>query len=149
LGGHGPWRLASLDAWLLLDRARVPLVSTPLDTLDLDLLADAAVVDADERSTRPGGRFRSFDLRAGATRALSRSGVIAHRDELTATIGASIHTLISTSGVVPVCPLPRCPRHRPLRTFPGRCPRDGSPRVRREPTGRRDQLVQHPPAPFL
>ncbi|MDN3496900.1 relaxase domain-containing protein, partial [Planococcus sp. APC 4015] len=80
--------LATLDPRLALDRAPVPLVSTPLDTLDLDLLADAAVVDADDRSTRSGGRFSSFDLRAGATRALARSGVIAPRDELNATIDA-------------------------------------------------------------
>lgn len=80
--------LASLDPRLALDRAPVALVSSPLDTLDLDLLADAAVVDADERSTRSGGRFSSFDLRAGAARALSRSGVIAPRDELTPTIDA-------------------------------------------------------------
>jgi exodeoxyribonuclease V alpha subunit len=78
--------LASLDPRLALDRAPVPLVSTPLDALDLDLLVDAAIVDADERSARSGGRFSSFDLRAGATRALSRSGVLAPRDELTATI---------------------------------------------------------------
>ena len=80
--------LASLDPRLALDRAPIPLVSTPLDALDLDLLADAAMVDADERSTRSGGRFSSFDLRAGATRALSRSGVSGPRDELTATIDA-------------------------------------------------------------
>lgn len=80
--------LASLDARPALGRAPVQLVSTPLDALDLDLLADAAIVDADGRSARSGGRFSSFDIRAGATRALSRSGVIAARDELTATIDA-------------------------------------------------------------
>jgi hypothetical protein len=80
--------LASLDPRLALDRAPVSLASTPIGALDLDLLADAAVVDADERSTRSGGRFSSFDLRAGAVRALSRSGVVAPRDELTATIDA-------------------------------------------------------------
>jgi hypothetical protein len=80
--------LATLDARLTLHRAPVSLVSSPLDALDLDLLADSAVVDADERSTGSGGRFSSFDLRAGAVRALSRSGVIAVRDELTPTIDA-------------------------------------------------------------
>lgn len=80
--------LVGLDARLGLDRAPVALVSTPIDALNLDLLADAAVVDADERSTRSGGRFSSFDLRAGAVRALSRSGVVAPRDELTSTIDA-------------------------------------------------------------
>lgn len=80
--------LASLDARVAVDRAPVALVSTPLHALDLDLLAHAAVVDADERSTRTGGRFSSFDLRAGATRALARSGVVAPRDALIATIDA-------------------------------------------------------------
>lgn len=80
--------LVSLDPRLNLSRAPIPLVATPLDALDLDLLGDAAVVDADERSTRSGGRFSSFDLRAGAVRALSRTGVVAPRDELTATIEA-------------------------------------------------------------
>ncbi|WP_231917860.1 AAA family ATPase [Microbacterium pygmaeum] len=80
--------LASIDPRAALDRAPILLVSTPLDELDLDLLADAAVVDADERSTRSGGRFSAFDLRAGATRALAGSGVVAPRDELTSTIDA-------------------------------------------------------------
>ncbi|MGA1828934.1 hypothetical protein [Microbacterium sp.] len=57
-----------------------------LDDLDLDLLAGAAVVDADQRSPRAHGRFSMFDLRAGAIRALSRGGVVARRDALTATI---------------------------------------------------------------
>jgi predicted transcriptional regulator len=80
--------IAGLLPRLAPDRAPVPLASTPLYALDLDLLAEAAVLDADERSTRSGGRFSSFDLRAGAVRALSRSGVVAARDELTATIDA-------------------------------------------------------------
>lgn len=80
--------IAGLLRRLALDRAPLPLVPTPLDELHLDLLAEAAVVDADKRSTRSGGRFSSFDLRAGAVRALSRSGVVAPRDELTATIDA-------------------------------------------------------------
>ncbi|WP_345802965.1 AAA family ATPase [Microbacterium sp. AZCO] len=78
--------LKGLDPQLIRDRAPVGIVTTPLAALDLDLLADAAVVDADERSTRTGGRFSSFDLRAGAVRALSRAGVVAARDELTVMI---------------------------------------------------------------
>ncbi|KAA9148659.1 AAA family ATPase [Microbacterium lushaniae] len=82
--------IAGLLPRFVSDHSPVPLVSTPLDALDLDLLADAAVVDADERSTRSGGRFSQFDLRAGATRALARSGVIARRDDLTTTIDAIV-----------------------------------------------------------
>ncbi|MET0862098.1 MAG: AAA family ATPase, partial [Microbacterium sp.] len=47
-----------------------------------DLLAAMAVVDADNRSTTSGGRLSEFDLRAGAIRALSRSGVVGQRDRL-------------------------------------------------------------------
>ncbi|MFB9644975.1 AAA family ATPase [Microbacterium terregens] len=78
--------LESIDPGLTGYRSPVVHVATPVEALDLDLLSDAAVVDADTRSTRSGGRFGSFDLRAGAMRALSRSGVIAPRDALTATI---------------------------------------------------------------
>lgn len=78
--------LEVIDPALTRDRSPIAHTATPTDALDLDLLSDAAVVDADARSTRSGGRFSSFDLRAGAIRALSRSGVIAPRDTLTATI---------------------------------------------------------------
>jgi len=78
--------LATLDPGLTRDRAPIGIVATPIAALDLDLLAEAAVIDADERSTRTGGRFSLFDLRGGAVRALSRSGVVAPRGELTATI---------------------------------------------------------------
>lgn len=78
--------LAGIDPALTQERAPVAHTATSTEALDLDLLSDAAVVDADVRSTRSGGRFSSFDLRAGAIRALSRSGVIAPRDALTATI---------------------------------------------------------------
>ncbi len=53
--------------------------SVRVGTLDLDELADAAVVDADERSRSSAGRFSLFDLRAGAIRALARTGVVADR----------------------------------------------------------------------
>ncbi|MDT0180207.1 AAA family ATPase [Microbacterium sp. ARD31] len=52
----------------------------------MDLLAAQAVVDADERSTSCGGRFSNFDVRAGAIRALSRTGVVAERDRLVGVI---------------------------------------------------------------
>ncbi|HSC97277.1 MAG TPA: AAA family ATPase [Casimicrobiaceae bacterium] len=78
--------LAGIDPALTRYRAPISTTATPLDALDLDLLSNAAVVDADARSTRSGGRFNSFDLRAGAIRALSHSGVIAPRDAMTTTI---------------------------------------------------------------
>lgn len=53
-----------------------------MHALDLDLLAAAAIVDADERSRSCGGRFSTFDIRAGATRALSRTGIVAERNQL-------------------------------------------------------------------
>ncbi len=78
--------LEAIDPALTRDRSPVAQTATPTEALDLDLLSDAAIVDADARSTRSGGRFSSFDLRAGAIRALSRSGVIAPREALTTTI---------------------------------------------------------------
>lgn len=53
-----------------------------LHDVDLELLGAQAVVDADERSTSTGGRFSLFDLRSGATRAVSRSGIVAESDRL-------------------------------------------------------------------
>ncbi|WP_344064712.1 AAA family ATPase [Microbacterium pumilum] len=74
--------IASIDASLVAERAAVDIDATDIDTLDFDLLAAMAVVDADERSTSSGGRFNAFDIRAGATRALSRTGIVAHRAQL-------------------------------------------------------------------
>lgn len=63
---------------------RGPVVIRPpgLAELDLALLAAQAVVEADARSACCGGRFSLFDVRAGATRAVAASGVIAARTEL-------------------------------------------------------------------
>ena len=74
--------IAAIDPALLAERAAVAVMPVHVGDLDLDLLAAIAVVDADERSTSSGGRFSAFDLRAGATRALSRSGIVADRAEL-------------------------------------------------------------------
>jgi len=74
--------IAAIDPSLLSPRAAVAIAATALHAIDLDLLAAQAVVDADERSTSSGGRFSMFDLRAGAIRALSRTGVVAERDRL-------------------------------------------------------------------
>ena len=78
--------LLAMDPTITHARPPVAVVAPSLDDLDLDLLAGAAVVDADQRSPRAHGRFSMFDLRAGPIRALSRSGVVARRDALTATI---------------------------------------------------------------
>lgn len=74
--------IAAIDPSLARPRAPIPVAATDLHVLDLDLLAAQAVVDADERSTSCGGRFSTFDIRAGAIRALSLTGVVAERDRL-------------------------------------------------------------------
>ena len=74
--------IEAIDPGLNMTRAPIPVAATDLHAVDLDLLAAQAVVDADERSTSCGGRFSIFDIRAGATRALSRTGVVAERDRL-------------------------------------------------------------------
>ncbi|WP_100814019.1 AAA family ATPase [Microbacterium lacus] len=74
--------IAAIDPSLITVRAPIAVASTELDALDLDLLAAAAIVDADKRSTSCGGRFSTFDIRAGATRTLSRTGIVAPRDQL-------------------------------------------------------------------
>lgn len=72
--------IAAVDPRLLAVRSPVAVVAMELS--DLDLLAAVTIVDADERSTSSGGRFSYFDIRAGATRALSRTGIVAPRDQL-------------------------------------------------------------------
>ncbi len=74
--------IAAIDPSLIAPRAPVAVAATDLRALDLDLLAAAAVVDADERSTSSGGRFSDFDIRAGAVRALSRTGIVAERSQI-------------------------------------------------------------------
>jgi hypothetical protein len=74
--------IAAIDPSLTTPRVPIPVAATDLHAVDLDFLAAQAVVDADERSTSCGGRFSVFDIRAGAIRALSRTGVLAKRDRL-------------------------------------------------------------------
>lgn len=74
--------IAAIDLSLTHPRAPIPVAGTDLHAIDLDLLAAQAVVDADERSTSSCGRFSIVDIRAGAIRALSRTGVVAERDRL-------------------------------------------------------------------
>jgi len=94
--------IAAIDPELVHERPAVAIRSTRLDEIDVDLLAAMAVVDADTRSTTSGGRFSAFDLRAGAIRALSRSGVVGQRhglDEVIATLERrALHGCVRLSG---------------------------------------------------
>lgn len=74
--------LAAIDPAILRDRDAVSTERMPIDKLDRDLLAAQAVVEADTRSACCGGRFSLFDVRAGATRAVAASGVVAPRELL-------------------------------------------------------------------
>ncbi|WP_374975028.1 AAA family ATPase [Microbacterium trichothecenolyticum] len=74
--------ITAIDPSLVTPRAPIQVAATDPHAVDLDLLAAQAVVDGDERSTSCGGRFSIFDIRAGAIRALSRTGVVAERDRL-------------------------------------------------------------------
>ncbi|QBR75328.1 hypothetical protein E3O41_02090 [Microbacterium sediminis] len=74
--------LHAIDAGILRERSAARSWPAAIETLDRDLLAAKAIVDADSRSTACGGRFSSYDLRAGATRAVAASGVVARRDNL-------------------------------------------------------------------
>ena len=94
--------IAAIDPRLIAARAPVAVASTDLQALDLDLLAAAAIVEADARSTSCGGRFSTFDIRAGATRALSRTGIVAPRDqlhgvivEITSRAAKAVHRLVA------------------------------------------------------
>lgn len=73
--------VAAIDPTLLEPRA--PVVSPELPAgVDREVLAAKAVVDADARSASTGGRFSTFDLRAGVIRALAGSGLVSDRDSL-------------------------------------------------------------------
>ncbi|KAA9147224.1 AAA family ATPase [Microbacterium lushaniae] len=74
--------IASIDPALVHARDSIAIAATDMASVDIDLLATRAVVDADGRSVTSGGRFSAFDLRAGAIRALSRTGVVAARAEV-------------------------------------------------------------------
>ncbi|PZO71214.1 MAG: hypothetical protein DI640_14535, partial [Sphingomonas taxi] len=74
--------LRAIDPALLIARQPTRTSATAIGALDRDLLAARAIVDADSRSTACGGRFSSYDLRAGATRAVAASGIVAPRDSM-------------------------------------------------------------------
>ncbi|WP_019178981.1 AAA family ATPase [Microbacterium yannicii] len=81
------WEAAVRDELALFDPLISPRTPSPIpqvrpDSLDLDLLARAAVVDADDRSRASSGRFSQFDLHAGALRALAGTGIVAERETL-------------------------------------------------------------------
>lgn len=69
--------ITSLDPRATRPRSAVAVATLPVAALDRDLLAAIAIADADRRSAGSGGRFSRYDVRAGATRALAASGVIA------------------------------------------------------------------------
>ena len=74
--------LLAIDGDLVRPRPSTRSNSVPMCDLDLELLAAMAIVDADARATGCGGRFSGYDLRAGATRAVAASGVVAERADL-------------------------------------------------------------------
>jgi hypothetical protein len=74
--------LLALDPALLEGRPATRVRAVTAEEVDRELLAARAVVDADARSTGCGGRFSSYDVRAGATRAVAASGIVAHRGDL-------------------------------------------------------------------
>jgi exodeoxyribonuclease V alpha subunit len=89
--------LAAIDLALMIPRTPVPIAVPSLDMLDIATLAASAVVDADDRSRGSSGRFSAIDLRAGAVRAMSRTGVVDTREAFDATIDeivARAHRLV-------------------------------------------------------
>jgi exodeoxyribonuclease V alpha subunit len=94
--------LAAIDPLLLWHRSPARLEPTLIADLDRGLLAQMAVVDADARSVSSSGRFSPWDVRAGAIRAVARTGVTAERatlDELIDDVVA--RALASTLDLVP------------------------------------------------
>jgi hypothetical protein len=71
--------LAAIDPSVLTPRVPVAVRALAVADLDRDLVAAMGVVDADDRSVRSGGRFSMYDIRAGVTRAVAASGVVADR----------------------------------------------------------------------
>ncbi|WP_439593073.1 AAA family ATPase [Microbacterium sp.] len=89
--------LAQIDRALVHRAAPRPVQAVSMANLDRTLLAEMGVVDADDRSTGSGGRFSRFDVRAGVVRAISRSGVIAPREELDGLIDEVTASAIRTT----------------------------------------------------
>ncbi|MEY9853098.1 exodeoxyribonuclease V alpha subunit [Leifsonia sp. EB41] len=91
--------LLTADPTLERERDSRPVIVSPLDDLDLELLAAMAIVDADARSTGTGGRFSEIDIRAGVIRALSKSGIVAARSDLEPVIDHIAEAATSTHTV--------------------------------------------------
>ncbi|HVX09118.1 ATP-dependent DNA helicase [Humibacter sp.] len=81
--------------------ARAAVAVTPVNVadIDLDLVAAKAVVDADGRSTGTGGRFSVFDVRAGVLRALSSTGLVTDRDDLTSLVDELVQQAVAAHTV--------------------------------------------------
>ncbi len=82
--------LMEIDPRILEARLPVAPRAVSLDDIDVPLLAAKAIVEADARSAASGGRFSLFDVRAGATRALAASGIVAERADVQATLNEII-----------------------------------------------------------
>ncbi|SEB10086.1 AAA family ATPase [Leifsonia sp. 21MFCrub1.1] len=89
--------------------AVTPRALAPQD-LDIELLAATAIVDADARSTGNGGRFSDMDVRAGAIRSISASGVIGDRTQLVSLIDEVCSLAIRTHTVT-LLSEPEIPAH--------------------------------------
>lgn len=102
--------IAAIDPALLTGgEPRRAAVTAPADP-DRDLLAARALVDADRRSATSGGRFSLVDVRAGATRAVASSGIVASREDLAPMIDDVVAR--ATSEVVDVLTVePDRPQH--------------------------------------
>jgi energy-coupling factor transporter ATP-binding protein EcfA2 len=83
--------LTAIDAQIGDLRAPAAVQTRRVESVDPDLLAAQAVVDADTRSTACGGRFSRFDIRAGAVRAVAASGVVGAREDLQPIVEEVVH----------------------------------------------------------
>ncbi|MBT8798446.1 AAA family ATPase [Microbacterium flavum] len=102
--------IAVIDPALLSEVPHRPVVATAPADPDPDLFAAKALVDADRRSASSGGRFSLIDVRAGATRAVASSGIVASREDLAPLIDDVVARAISE--VVDVLSVdPRRPQH--------------------------------------
>jgi len=102
--------IAAIDPALLTGGEPHSAARTAPADLDRDLLAARALVDADRRSAASGGRFSLVDVRAGATRAVAASGIVASREDLAPIIDDVVAR--ATSEVVDVLTVePGRPQH--------------------------------------
>jgi exodeoxyribonuclease V alpha subunit len=72
--------ITTLDASATRRKEPAIIRPRPLADIDRDVVAAAAVVEADRRAAGSGGRFSRWDARAGVIRALAASGVVADRE---------------------------------------------------------------------